>query len=798
MSWVLDNLDQTRARAILEELVSQGGGRLAPEKHTKPDEVWAFCPLHADDNASFSYSLGKDAWRCFGCGAKGDLISLLGQVEGIADNKDAFRAFQKRYGQQGGSEGDKPSRSPQGRQKGANTREPDKVIPEEEWARLEPLNEAWSRLLQEQRGWSSQIAQDLDLRLWLSPQGEERVAIPVRDRQGRLLNIRLYRPGASQAKIISFWLGEGSERVSFGKAHLFPPPPAWRPGPIWLCEGEPDCLCALAYGLNACTQTGGAQTWKPGWSNSFAGREVIICYDADQAGREGAQRVAKALGRKAEGVRILAWPDFMADKQDLTDWFVTHGRTVAELEALAQQAPLFVAPDQGEDGGEAEPGAEGPGRFWVLGPSGRASFRPSLLAAEILRENIIISDRESGLTYLWNGRHFQCLKPADLQRLALVKLRNQATMARVQDALGQVVALSTLPQGETLNRHPEFLCLPNGMLHLDTLDILPHDPKYRATYMIPWVFDPHEPEDCLAFKSFLLSTGNPRPVLAEIQEFAGYCLWPDCRYEKALFLVGAKGAGKSTLLDVLQWLVGEENFSAVDLEDLDKPHERAALHEKMLNISDEADSRFFSTKYFNSISSGKSLQAAFKYGHSFTFRPRCKLACSANDFPRAVGHTDAFLDRLLVVRFLRSFRGTVDQDPELGAKLKAELPGIFAWAIVGLIRLRDRGKFPSSQASQEAIREYRRDINNVLEFAQQVLTDDAEDDGAPPEVRKDELYRAYGGWCKDSGYKAMGSAMFFKRLRETGLFAWKEVRRSLNNGRCFYLEGVRLAITKSV
>jgi putative DNA primase/helicase len=682
-----------------------------------------------------------------------------------------------------------------------------KFVPEGILDELPDLPATWWSELEDRLAWKREQAQFFDLRLWTSPQGEKRVAIPIRDSKGRLVNIRLLKPLDDQYEIINLRLGQGEASTVYGGARLYPAsnelPTGYHKVPRWVVRNEAEVITALCNELAAVCTTGDPSRWHPALSKPFRGQMVIVCFPHDELSQQEARKVAQAVAREAAGVMIFHWPaDFARELlrtagRRLCDWFRL-GYSASDLLALSDSAEVVKALEAEPDGGEGAPSEEGAGRFWVLGPSGRASFRPALLAAEILKENDFITDRESGITYAYNGRHYQPLVQADLQRLALSKLGDQATIPRVNDAVGQVVALSTLPMGEGLNSRPEYLCLPNGMLNLDTLEILDHHPSYRATYMIPWEFDPKEPQDCRAFKAYLESTGNPKAVWNEVQEFAGYCLWPDCRYEKALFLVGVKGAGKSTLLEVLEWLVGEANFSAVDLEDLDKPHERAALHEKMLNIADEADSKFFSTKYFNTITSGKSLQAAFKYGHSFTFRPRCKLACSANDFPRAGGHTDAFLDRLLVVRFHRSFRGTAQQDPELADKLKAELPGIFAWAIVGLNRLRERGRFPTSQASQEAIREYRLDINNVLEFAREMVTSDPEEDGMPAEVRKDELYLAYSGWCKDSGYKPMGAALFFKRLKEAGLFAWTVTRRVTPNGRQFYLEGIRLEVRKSL
>jgi hypothetical protein len=88
---------------------------------------------------------------------------------------------------------------------------------------------------------------------------------------------------------------------------------------IWLCEGETDCICALSHGLEAVTVTGGAGTWKPEFTPHLQGRDVVICYDADVVGYNGAHKVAKELAQVVQRVRILIWPDEMLESAAVED-----------------------------------------------------------------------------------------------------------------------------------------------------------------------------------------------------------------------------------------------------------------------------------------------------------------------------------------------------------------------------------------------------------------------------------------------------------------------------------------------
>jgi hypothetical protein len=52
----------------------------APQKRGGAGRLWWLCPLHPDRNPSFCITPGRSAWRCFGCGARGDAADLLMRV----------------------------------------------------------------------------------------------------------------------------------------------------------------------------------------------------------------------------------------------------------------------------------------------------------------------------------------------------------------------------------------------------------------------------------------------------------------------------------------------------------------------------------------------------------------------------------------------------------------------------------------------------------------------------------------------------------------------------------------------
>jgi len=140
---------------------------------------------------------------------------------------------------------------------------------------------------------------------------------------------------------------------------LVPPDPP--NGPVLVCEGELDALCALSHGFNAVTGTAGAGTFKPEWARYLASlapaqeHGVVVAFDGDEKGRKGAQKAAPRLHEAGLDVRVASLPD----GQDVNDVLTEGDR--ADLHAYLAQADPYELPEPEpvvSDGDEPEPGPE--------------------------------------------------------------------------------------------------------------------------------------------------------------------------------------------------------------------------------------------------------------------------------------------------------------------------------------------------------------------------------------------------------------------------------------------------------
>jgi len=302
-------------------------------KNGRGHQYQCLCPLHDDREPSMSIDGERGLFHCFGCGAEGDPFKFYSQMKGVSDFGEILEGIGTDFGINGSGH-TSPSKSFP-----VNTHKP---IPDEVIEQFQAnMTDKLIGALREKRGWSKEIIRNY--RIGYDPKSK-RLMIPILDAQGACRNIRRYtpKPPGDEPKTVHYKCGYGSNR-------LYPLESLQGDDPIIISEGEPDTLCGLSNTLNCITQTAGAGSWSSEFNDSFRGRHVIIAYDQDKAGREGAQKVAEQLKAVADKVEIIQWPEFMKNSEDLTDWFVTHGRTADDFLALqrrggesAWEKPIFL------------------------------------------------------------------------------------------------------------------------------------------------------------------------------------------------------------------------------------------------------------------------------------------------------------------------------------------------------------------------------------------------------------------------------------------------------------------------
>ena len=116
-----------------------------------------------------------------------------------------------------------------------------------------------------------------------------------------------------------------------------------RPAQLILCEGEFDRLVLEGRGFPAVTSTGGAGVFREEWARAVAAiPEIYVCFDRDDAGQRGAERVAGLL----PDARIVELPEEAGPGGDVTDFFVRLGKSREDFLVLLKRARPRTAEDK--------------------------------------------------------------------------------------------------------------------------------------------------------------------------------------------------------------------------------------------------------------------------------------------------------------------------------------------------------------------------------------------------------------------------------------------------------------------
>ena len=190
---------------------------------------------------------------------------------------------------------------------------------------------------------------------------------------------------------------------------------------------------------------------------------------------------------------------------------------------------------------------------------------------------------------------------------------------------------------------------------------------------------------CPRWLDFLMdATGGDAAQVELLQEFAGYCLYPSCSFQKFLLIHGP-GMGKSTFVAVLRFICGPERCVHVTPAEMNSsPEALFKLAGARLNTLPGFCLRKRDWQVFKAVVAGDSLSA-----RAFFIEPTCKVVFTDMQGPPAtVG--ESIRRRMIAVRFDRR---PSCPDPDLIPKLLEELTYIVMWAVLGLDRLILRGGF---------------------------------------------------------------------------------------------------------
>lgn len=523
----------------------------------------------------------------------------------------------------------------------------------------------------------------------------------------------------------------------------------------------PDCV--------AMTTMNGAQSPAKSDFAPLSGRRVVIAPDYDDAGKKYTESVIR-LVIKAGGTveRILDNEALAQAGEDLPQGFdladaEQAGWTTERLQSLGESLWVEVLmPSAHSVAVQVVPAL----------PASRASGRGQESFIEGVKEIVgcLFNGQityVSGRPYLYRDGYWPAVDEVVFVQKplmnALAGFGKKDTPSTVNTHMQSIRTLYA--EDETRWATSSWLCLANGALDPATGTLYPHSPEHHLVNKVDVTYDPEAtcPLWLQTLDEIFVPDADKEDKIRLLQEYMGYCLVPDTRMCKFLWMVGGGGNGKSVILAILTALIGRDNVSHSQLEQLERSFVRAELQGKLVNISSEMSAQAtVADGHLKQIVSGDMIDAERKYERPFSFKPYARLIAATNNLPRLLDHSDGFTRRAIILRFNRQFTEQ-DRDIHRETNLIAELPGILNWALAGLEALYTRGRFIIPPSSLQEIERYRVDSDPVRQFTEEMLTISNEHLTA-----SSRIYEVYREWSLDNGYQPLAMNSFAARLESVG------------------------------
>lgn len=518
---------------------------------------------------------------------------------------------------------------------------------------------------------------------------------------------------------------------------------------IFFAFSERDADVLKQMGLTVATAKGSG--WRKEMAVKLRGREVVILPRNCEGDEKLAERICSDLRDCAFRRAIL--PKLCPEKDGGVAEFEAAGGTREELLQRADALTFMSA-------------------SWAyLNQRGEMQVKPSMLADAFSRNEKFIIVRnpldDNDLFYLFRGGVYRRQNKAQLKGL----LREWVPIcyqrdSQIAEAMRTLFELGgKVHEFEQLDADERFVNFRNGLLDLQSWNLVKHSPDVLSTLQLPYSLDPAA-HDMPVFDAFRRDffTREDGHVDADdekiLQEFLGLAISNVYFYrvKKAMFLCSICGnTGKTLLMNLLQTILGEENITSVPLQNMNEASGRftigTALGKRMIINGDQSGSVVCDSSIFKQLTGGDRTKMEAKGRQPLMVRYRGGILVSCNGLPSFSDDKGAHVfERILLIRSTNVIPPE-RRDPELLDRMRPEIPAIINWCLAGLRRLQANGwKFTRSASSEEAGEEYRMQLDSVYRFIHEY-----ERDGRRFEITgnradqypKAEFYAAYEVWCKD-------------------------------------------------
>jgi len=328
----------------------------------------------------------------------------------------------------------------------------------------------------------------------------------------------------------------------------------------------------------------------------------------------------------------------------------------------------------------------------------------------------------------------------------IAKLGNYTERQRVE-ILKQIRI--TVDEAEP-EKNPDLIPVANGIYNRKKHTLEPFSPKHVFTSKVTtkWVQNPEKPSWDVDEWLDTIANGD-KDVVTLLWQVIAECLNGNYTRKRFFMIVGNGNNGKGTFQELLKNLIGENNVSALSMEQIGEKFSPAQLIGKTLNIGDDVESSTLpNVKNLLSITTGDSIMIEGKGKDGYSVALTTGMLFSANKVPKATNKTNGLYRRMCIIPFLADFNGKVEDVTIRDEKIKRD--DVLEYVLYKALAL-DFKEFIEPAITLQYKLEYMKDNDTIFEFYSDewATSPMSEIDRIPTKY----VYNRYEKFCEEGGNK---------------------------------------------
>ena len=340
------------------------------------------------------------------------------------------------------------------------------------------------------------------------------------------------------------------------------------------------------------------------------------------------------------------------------------------------------------------------------------------------------------------------------------------------------VRLTATPTAiEEWDKEDYLLNVINGVIDLQTGELLPHSPDYLMTKQATVRYDPGK--KCPHWDAVVERQFGTGEMAKYFQAMCGRILTGDTNSKAFYLMHGGTDTGKSIMLGALASILGtyavraaRETFVA---NQYDNPRWEVAnwIGARLVHVQEFKPNDYWYEPLIKDITGGEVIPAVKKHMTPFNYKPKCKIVMASNHIPKSNTMDHSFANRVRIIPCENRIP-EAEKDYNMGIRLLKEFSGILNYMLKGIEIWDEVG-----QGVPEWMKEHL-DSYKIVEDPLCMFTDNTIKEAKGQKVQARPLYDNYVKYMYVMEMEPMSLTAFGTAMNNKGY------KKSESNGKTYY------------